>query len=80
VQSEEISGSSEDSIAVSRGFLCGGQGTGVDHVLGNFKPVCPVVLLVVAEDSQDCFHRLIHSFGLSVSLGVVCRTHVLFDL
>jgi hypothetical protein len=62
-----------------RGFLCGGRGTGVDYVLGNFKPICPVILLMVAEDSQDCLHHLVCSLGLSVCLGVIHQTHVLLD-
>jgi hypothetical protein len=36
-------------------------------------------LLVVAKDSQYGFHRLIRSFWLSVGLGVIRGTHILFD-
>jgi hypothetical protein len=40
----------------------GGRGSGVDHILGDLEPVCPVILLVVTEDSQYGFHRLIRLF------------------
>jgi hypothetical protein len=53
---------------------------GVYHVLGDFEPIHPVILLVIAEDSQYCLHCLVCSFRLSVCLRVVRGAYVLFDV
>ena len=40
----------------------------------------PIVLLCAAKDSEILFQGLIGSFARSVSLGVICCAHVLFDM
>ena len=40
------------------------------------KKVRPIVLLIVAIDSEVLFQSLVHAFGLSVTLGVISRGEV----
>ena len=53
---------------------------GVVDVLGEWEPLVPSGLAVVDEDAEVLFKPLVRVFGLTVSLGVVGRAYVLFDI
>ena len=50
------------------------------HILGKWKPLAPSGLAVVDEDAEILFEPLVCPFGLAVSLGVVGRAYILFDV
>jgi len=52
---------------------------GVELVLDDWKPIAPVILPVVAKNSQCGFHGLICLFALPICFGVVHQTHVLLN-
>ena len=39
----------------------------------------PISLMIVDKCSQVAFDLSVHSFGLTISLGVVCRARVSFN-
>ena len=50
------------------------------YILGKWKPMVPGSLAVIDEDAEILFKPLVGPFGLAVSLGVVGRADVLFDI
>ncbi len=62
------------------GFLRRVAGPCVMSVLCDWEPVTPVCLRPIGIDSQELFHPLVCSFGLSIRLWVVRATDVLLDL
>ncbi len=50
------------------------------RVLGQREPFGPVCLCSVSEYSEVLFQPLVGSFGLSIRLGVIGGTDVLFDV
>ena len=53
---------------------------GIMYVLGKWEPLVPSGLAVVYEDAEVLFKPLVCAFGLTISLGVVGRAYVLFDI
>ena len=60
-------------------FLGCTQGLTAYNVLHHREPFCPIIGLVITEDSQQSFHRLICPFQLLISLWVVGCAQVLCD-
>ena len=62
----------------------GSSGSAVGfYIVGEFgkgKQVCPIVLLVVAEDAEELFDFLIYAFCFSVGLGVKSCRQCLVDM
>ena len=50
------------------------------HILGKWEPLMPGSLAVIDKDSEVLFKPLVCLFGLAVSLGVVGRAYVLFNV
>ena len=50
------------------------------YILSKWEPLVPSGLAMVDEDAEVLFKPLIHALGLAVSLGVVSRAYVLFDI
>ena len=50
------------------------------YILSKWEPLVPSGLAVVDEDAEVLFKPLICAFGLAISLGVVGRADVLFDI
>ena len=64
-----------------KGGLGGGRiRPGVMYILGEWEPLVPSGLAVVDKDAKVLLKPLICSFGLAVSLGVIGRAYVLFDV
>ena len=61
-----------------KGGLLGSYGNlGVQRVLQDGQPSCPVVLLVIAVNAECGFKGLIGALGLSICLRMISRTEVL---
>ena len=74
-------GAGDESHPKFVGRLFGGRRrSAIDDILSNFQPVRPVILLVIAIDTQYGFQRLICSFRLTVGLWMIGRADVLFDI
>ena len=50
------------------------------YILSKWEPLVPSGLAVVDEDAEVLFKPLIRAFRLAISLGVVGRADVLFDI
>ena len=62
------------------GFGGGRVRPGIMYILGKWEPLVPSGLVVVDEDAEVLFKPLVCAFGLTISLGVVGRAYVLFDI
>ena len=58
------------------GNLSSRVGSVVIREFGEREEIGPVVLLVVAVQSEVTFERLVHPFGLAVSFGMICGGEV----
>ena len=50
------------------------------HILGEREPLAPSGLAMVDEDAEILFEPLVLSLGLTISLGVIGRAYILFDI
>ena len=50
------------------------------HILGEREPLVPSGLAMVDKDAKILFKPLVRSFRLAVSLGMVGRAYILFDV
>ena len=53
---------------------------GIMHILSEWKPLVPSSLAMVDKDAEVLLQPLIRAFGLAISLGVISRAYVLFDI
>ena len=58
-------------IGKEQGYSSCGVRSVIVCKLRNWKEVRPIVLLIVAIDSEVLFQGLVHAFGLSVTLGMI---------
>ena len=61
------------------GYFGGSQGVAIDCILGNQQKSSPVIMLIIAEHSKECFQRLICSFRLSICLWVISGRRISAD-
>ena len=55
-------------------------GPSVVGELHKCQQICPIVLFVIAINSQILFHVLVCSFGLPIRLGMVRSTEILANV
>jgi hypothetical protein len=53
---------------------------GVLCILYNWQPLCPISRLFTCKYAKSLFHLLVGALALSISLRVVCRTHILMNV
>ena len=73
----DVWGISQDEFV--GGFLRGAGGPQVPHVLHQWEPLCPRVLVLSANNAEILFEGLVSPLTLSVCLRMVGCADVLFD-